>query len=375
MQPLKILALMSQTGNGHVSAAKALQEAFHTLYPGEVNVKIIEVFNSKNPNILDKITKLYEPTILNAPKLWGLAFRLTNSQTAIRSMAKAAKPTIGKRLQKIINKEKPDAIISVHPLANHITLDSLKSLNLSIPFFTCLTDLVDVHAGWVTKNNLIFAPTEKAKKGLLEQGVLKSNINILGLPIQNKFSMDFQNQNLVRKKLKLDPNLFCAFMVGGGAGAGELLEKANTISNAKLNLQLIVACGRNQDLKEKFEKECFNMPVKILGFADNVHELIYASNVVISKAGSLTTAESLSLGKPIILINVLPGQEDGNPILLKKVGAGIRVKTSTELVKNLQNLLNNPGKLEKMSKAAFRLGRPNASKEIAQKIYSILRYN
>lgn len=371
---MRILFLISETGGGHLSSARAMENAFHRLLPGQVETSILDIFSDEQLSPLDRVTKLYEPLIIRAPWLWGVAFHATDSQFAINIMVKMARSSIGKRLHRILRAEKPDVIVSVHPLANHLTLEILAKERLDIPFVTCMVDLVDAHHGWVAEGTeLMIAPTDRAKAALVKRGADPSKVEVVGMPVQPKFSEPLGDRKELRQRLGLDPDLFCVFMMGGGAGAGGLFENARAIADAQLDLQLLIACGRNEVLKNRFESEQFNVPVKALGFANNVHELMYASDIVVGKGGPNTIAEALSLGRPLILTSVLPGQEANIPTYLEEEGAGSKVENPGELVAKLRGLLDQPHRLHSMADAARRMGKPTAATIIVERVHKFVR--
>jgi UDP-N-acetylglucosamine--N-acetylmuramyl-(pentapeptide) pyrophosphoryl-undecaprenol N-acetylglucosamine transferase len=84
----------------------------------------------------------------------------------------------------------------------------------------------------------------------------------------------------------------------GGTDAGKFLIK-QTIEALKNNneAELVIVSGPN--LQENFEKN-----IKSLGFVTNLHEIIYASDVVISLAGKSTIDESITYGTPGIFIPI-----------------------------------------------------------------------
>ena len=54
------------------------------------------------------------------------------------------------------------------------------------------------------------------------------------------------------------------------------------------------------------------MPLQALGFVDNVADLMRSADVLVTKAGGLTLAEAFCCGVPVVVYDVLPGQEAGN---------------------------------------------------------------
>ncbi len=89
----------------------------------------------------------------------------------------------------------------------------------------------------------------------------------------------------------------------GGTDAGiYLIEKATEAYRKlrrKIDIDLLIVSGPSIDLRE-----CQNEDIRILGFVDNLHEYIYASDLIISLAGRSTIDESMAYGVPGIFIPI-----------------------------------------------------------------------
>jgi len=94
-----------------------------------------------------------------------------------------------------------------------------------------------------------------------------------------------------------------------------------------------------------------------------MHELMAASDLILTKPGGLTTSESLALGKPLIILNPIPGQEAANSDFLLERGAAIKINRVEDLPFRLGQLIGSQ-KLRDMARAAKQLGRPKAARDI-----------
>ena len=91
-----------------------------------------------------------------------------------------------------------------------------------------------------------------------------------------------------------------------------------------------------------------------------------AADLLVGKAGGLTTSEALARALPMVLIQPIPGQEERNADHLLESGAAIRCNNLPVAAWKIAALLDDPRRLEQMSKAARKMARPNAAFEIAQ---------
>src|SRR6185369_14520232 len=108
-------------------------------------------------------------------------------------------------------------------------------------------------------------------------------------------------------------------------------------------------------------------PTHVLGFTSNMHELMSISSLVLTKPGGLTTSEALALGKPLFILNPIPGQEAANSDFLLEHGAAAKVNRLEDLPFRVKQLLAG-GKLEALTKAARALGKPMAARDICSAV-------
>jgi len=88
--------------------------------------------------------------------------------------------------------------------------------------------------------------------------------------------------------------------------------------------------------------------------------------LLLSKPGGLTTAEALARGLPMVVLDPIGGQEERNSDVLLEAGAAVKCTEVTVLNHKLERLLDNPQRIAAMSENARKLGRPNASDDIAR---------
>jgi processive 1,2-diacylglycerol beta-glucosyltransferase len=107
--------------------------------------------------------------------------------------------------------------------------------------------------------------------------------------------------------------------------------------------------------------------VTLLGFTDQIDELMAAADVVVSKPGGLTTSEVLARGAAMAVVNPIPGQESRNSDFLLENGTAVKINNLSTLPYKLSALLNDPRRLARLRENARRLARPRAALDIARK--------
>ncbi len=393
-----ILFLIADTGAGHRSAANALRNAINILAeeerqkwflahpdgqsaadllePPTYRIEIVDVFEEYSSFPLREAVKLYGPTIRYNPSLYGRFFRMTNRARSVAAVQTVAGPLVHKGLLRLITSMQPDVIVSIHPMLNHITVGAIQELGLKIPFVTVVTDLISVHHSWYAPGaDSYVVPTEPARQLYLHRGLEPEKVHVLGMPIDPKYTLPQPSKEELRHKLGMDLDLPAVLLTGGGDGAGGLRAAIHAVSQACLPVQMLVVTGRNKRLFVQLQRERshFKMPVKILGFVNNMPELMHASDVIVTKAGPGTICEALACGLPIILSGFVPGQEEGNVTFVTENNAGVLAEDPAEVIGALQRLLESGSPLwQQQLENALRISRPRASFDIANHILGFL---
>ena len=83
--------------------------------------------------------------------------------------------------------------------------------------------------------------------------------------------------------------------------------------------------------------------ITVLGFVSNINDLIYSSDIVLSKPGGLSTTEIATLRKPLIHIYPIPGIETHNTNFFKAHNMSMECQDDEEIISTINKLLNNEG--------------------------------
>jgi processive 1,2-diacylglycerol beta-glucosyltransferase len=132
------------------------------------------------------------------------------------------------------------------------------------------------------------------------------------------------------------------------------------LDRVEREFQVLVVTGRNEEMRRDLAAVDRRHSTHVLGFADNMQDLMAVSDLVISKPGGLTTSEALAMGKPLFILNPIPGQEAANSDFLLERGAAAKVNRVEDLPYRLGQLLASK-RLAEMAKAAKALGKPAAA--------------
>jgi processive 1,2-diacylglycerol beta-glucosyltransferase len=154
-------------------------------------------------------------------------------------------------------------------------------------------------------------------------------------------------------------------VLGGGFGMGPVAEILEELNKVERPFQTLVVAGRNEKLRRKLATLNHKHPTHVLGFVTNMQELMAVADLIITKPGGLTTSEALAMGKPLFILNPIPGQEAANSDFLLEHGAAAKANRVEDLPFRVEQLLGSK-KLSEMAKAAKALGRPTAAPDICK---------
>lgn len=320
--------------------------------------------------------KAYIDLVQTAPSLWGQLYERADVVKSARSKTARARLAFDKLNSKafgaLLQDTAPAAILCTHFLPLELLSDLKGKGRLSTPVHAVVTD-VSPHAFWVYPHiDHYHVATPAGARELVCKGIAPERISVTGIPVDPVFAHSTPAPAM-RAQLGL-PERPTALLLSGGFGVGPLLAMLDSFAMADTGLSLVVVAGRNPDLEAACRTRAASLasPVTVHGFVSNIHELMDAADVVVTKPGGLTTNEVLAKGKPMVLMAPIPGQEQRNCEFLLEEGAAVRLYDEADTAWYLQTLLDDSGKVQRMTANALRIARPQAAADIAQALLRCL---
>jgi 1,2-diacylglycerol 3-beta-galactosyltransferase len=363
----RILILFSDTGGGHRAAARALTDALKQLDP-TCDVTVADPLISQGPAVVRRLASLYSPMIRRSRAAWGAVYHSSNTKPTFAAIRAVFGPGVRKVIIDLVVVHDPDVVLSVHPLLNHIAHQAILKGGRPRALMTVITDLVDFHRGWTfSRADLVVAPTELARKVALRRRVPADRIKLLGLPVDLRFRPPAPGEKrALRRRYGLDESRFTVLVMGGAAGVGNLIKQVRVLAWEPQQWQVIAVCGRNEKLRSRLARVRFATPTLILGFVDNMPELMRASDVIVTKAGPGAIAEALATGVPVLVTGFLPGQESPNVDFVVEAGFGAFTPRESDLLDEVRVLAEGGPTWQEMSRKAAEMAHPYASSDIAR---------
>jgi len=375
---MRVLIATVTAGGGHLAAAAALEEAWRTERPGDTVEKIdlVKFFSTLHRKIhADGYVKLVE----HAPELWGMVFKKTDDPSLARRLNRLKRlfPSNSRsRFARFCRQFRPDAVVCTHYLPLELLgdlktraakKDSASRECLPSPLVVSVVTDFEAHALWMEGCvDLYCVAAEETKARLVARGAPAENVVATGIPISSRFST-VPDRKAVRQTLGLRDDQPVLLVLSGGFGMGPVAEILRELDKVDRPFQTVVVTGRNEELRRELAGSDHKHPTHVLGFVTNMQDLMSVADLIISKPGGLTTSESLALGKPLFILNPIPGQEAANSDFLLERGAAAKVNRVEDLPYRVGQLLGTK-KLAEMAKAAKALGRAEAAREICHEV-------
>jgi processive 1,2-diacylglycerol beta-glucosyltransferase len=372
---MRILIATVTAGAGHVAAAAALDEAWTAARPKDTisRVDLGKFFSALHRRIIsDGYVKMVE----HAPELWGMVFGKTDSTKAAKRLARIKRllPSQSRgRLMRYVAQFKPDAVLCTHYIPFETLSEMRKDADgAATPLVVSVVTDFEAHALWMDPCiDLYCVAAEETKARLVARGASEENIVATGIPVSTRFSAKV-DAKAVRSTLGLRDDQPVLLVLSGGFGMGPVAEILTELDKVTRTFQTVVVTGRNEELRRELAAADRKHPTHVLGFASNMHELMTVADLIITKPGGLTSSESLALGKPLFILNPIPGQEAANSDFLLEHGAAAKVNRVEDLPFRIEQLLGSK-RLSEMAKAAKGLGRPDAGEQICREVVRRLR--
>jgi len=378
----KILIISSDTGGGHRSAAAAIVAGVQNFLKGQsYAIRVVRAVEESH-HISAKLVNLYNWVLRNKQHWMKYLYWAVNRfRPETREFFHAR--CIG-YVRALFERWCPHVVVSVHPLTQHIFARVLKELGLldRIPLVTVVTDpTYGFWKGWACNDvHLYLCATEEARQQLIDYGIAPARIKVSGMPVHPKFDFpDEQAARAARRELGLDPEKFTVFVNAGWEGGGNIPRIFRELVRGELDMQAIFLAGRNEELKSEAELLAAGakFPIKVIGYSEQVEELMRAANVMISKLGGLTTFEALSCRLPIIADGTtepMP-QEAGTVNLIVKRGAGVLLRHASDVVPTVRRMIEDSAHYAAMRAATVSLIIPNATQHIVEEIAALIPAN
>jgi UDP-N-acetylglucosamine:LPS N-acetylglucosamine transferase len=376
-KPITIALFFSDTGGGHRSAVDSIQSAIEQLCAERGTVRPVKV-------VTDNCVEKSHPMNRGFVQFYNYLLRhnqaLMKYYYAFVEWFKPDESEVGWKitrpyLEKMIKELAPDLAVSVHPMTNQYLARILEEVGMAprVKLATVVTDPNgQFWSGWgCKKSTLTIAPNDLSKQRLIDLGIDESKIAVMGMPVHP----DFRNPPTTGKEefrhhLGLTRHLPTICINAGWAGGGNMMDIYRSLHKVERPVQVIFLCGHNQELYATMKRLARKSPIPtaVLPFHDRLADVMAASDLMVTKAGGLTTFESIARRLPMAIDSItapMP-QELGTTKILVEQGLAKCINSPDDIIAIAENMEMREDFAARPLPTAYQLDRVDAVFEIAE---------
>ncbi|WP_238009441.1 glycosyltransferase [Dactylosporangium sp. AC04546] len=230
------------------------------------------------------------------------------------------------------------AVVSTYPIASQLLGPLRRDGRLAVPVITYLTDFA-VHPIWLSPGvDVHFAAHETSLVQALAYGA--SDVRVAGRLVSPRCRpASAAEQQRARQRFGLPPDGRLALLVAGAWGVGEVAVTAAEIAATGAAIPVTV-CGRNTALRRRMTRAGIG---HVLGWVDDMPELLRAADVLVENGGGLTALEAMACGLPVLTYRPLPGHGKASAATMAEAGVTTLVRGPDELRRALTEVVVGEG--------------------------------
>jgi len=365
MSKKKVLIFYISKYSGHYQAARAIEGAFREL-EGDFEIELVNAFDYTNPILGKVITKTYIEVIKNRPDVWGSVY---DNPEVLKKVVKAREvlhKLNGPKMRRLLERSRPDIVYCTQAFPCGMVADYKGSYGKDIHLVAVLTDHAP-HSYWLFDEvDHYVVPSEKTASMLEKKGCPREKIFDYGIPVDTRFSRECA-KDVLKRDYGVEDGRPTVLLMGGSQGLGAIESIVGMFLADDMRYQLMVVAGRNKRLHGRLVRMTSRRPdIKVFPYVNRIEELMEISDVIITKAGGITTSEALAKKLPILVVNPIPGQERLNTEFLVEQGAAVEIKDTARIKDALDDIFGTENKLGRMKDAAARIAKPDSALKIAE---------
>lgn len=299
-----IVVLYLPLGGGHKSAAEAISDALRRAEP-QLRVQVVDLASALFPRL--KLSSTVSAVYALLVRLLGGRLHLAIYRFADRrpeALVKALDMVFGRELLRFITGRSPVAVVSTFSVVSALVAENLATTD--IPVVSIVTDAGRVNRIWtVGSPTRILTADFKTEQLWRASGTAVSNCKFVGPVVHQKF-IDAPSRSLAKRTLGIDVDRFTVLLNMGLLPPRHRIRRfISELSSISSTIQVLVReDARLNGADDEIIVRKSSSDLQLVGLA--------AADVVVGKAGWMTLNEAVVVGRGVIIVDAIPGQEEQN---------------------------------------------------------------
>ncbi len=355
---MKVLVLAVPIGAGHMKAAKAIMQALQEIAP-HTTIRFENCFDWVYPLYGKAYKKIYDFAQKNALGLIKFFYGGVGVESGSSQFMYDYHKILASRFSLLLTEYQPDYVLCTHFSPGYFS--ALFKHDFGYKMGIVITDYY-VHPHWVNKEmDHYFVPHESLIDQIVAYGAKREQVFPFGIPIGLELEAGI-DKKAARKRFGLSRDRISATIMGSRVFGGEWFEVTRELVN--FDYDLLVLCGENEEVAGKISKLKSKSNLKVLGMVERIYELIGTTDILITKAGGITSTEATQAAPVLLFANSIAGLEDKNEDFFVKHGAA-RVIDKENASQVMGELLADKKQMDQMRLNLRRIGKKKTAINIA----------
>jgi len=339
--PRRALIVSADIGAGHNAAGRALEEAMARAWPG-CQVCWLDALAAIGPGFGPLARAFYVAQVRHSPRMYEFFFSaMGRHRWYLESVRRGLGAWFGRRMGPRIRALDPDVIVSTYPLGSAGLSWLRRHGRLAAPAGAWVPAFYP-HPSWLYRDLDITFVMHQAAAAAATRSEPGLRVAVGALPVRDAFAP--RDRSPSRAALGLEADRFTVAVCPGSLAFGRVGRAVSAVLAAGDDVQVVVACGRNEKLREDLTaRGQGHRRLRVLGWTGDMPGVMAAADVVVGNAGGATGLEALASGRPVIMFEPIAGHGRANAELMAATGLASLAWSPAELTRTVRRLARDPG--------------------------------
>lgn len=347
---MRVLILSCNTGEGHNSCGKAIQEAFlDKQIPCEMEDALRFISDGVSSFISFGFVRVYR----HFPGLFRFGYRYSEEHPGMFDENAGIYKLLtsgADRLYRFIAEGGYDTIVCTHVFSALITTDILRRHKPELHTYFVATDYTCSPSCAQSDLDTYFIPGADLVEEFAHCGIPKEKLVASGLPIREGFYHQLQKAE-AKERFGIPPVCQHLLIMCGSMGCGPIRKITRLISRElPQDCCVSVICGTNQHLRKSLERMfAKERHIHVYGFIQDISTMMDSADLYLTKPGGISVTEAAQKRLPMVFVNAVAGCESYNMRYFMEKGVAATAKTPEELADVSLKLLCDRSALQRMA--------------------------